>query len=176
MNLLRTCLVVAACIACLAGGACSVRPEITDTGFVGTWARSGIIGNYRSSVAILREGDRYLFRWRLDSEDGKWRVRCGWDGKCDEFLDGKKIGAYTFLVQQEPGKDFLSVDCTRTALREGDRSYHYIDELVLDPGGKSITSYTLRLGDETFTRESTRKLVLEKISDTVADPPPGVRS
>jgi len=168
----RICSLVAAALAC----ACTARPSVSDTGFVGTWARSGAIGGYRSIVSILKDGDRWLFRWKLDTEDGTWKVRCDWSGRCEEFVDEKRIGTYTFHVREEPGQDFLSVDCVREDLREGRNGYHYRDELVLNPGGLSVTTYTLELNGTLYPRESARKLTLEKISNTVADPPPGFGS
>jgi len=133
------------------------------------------MGPYRSVLSILKEDGSWRFRWKLDSEDGRWKVRCNWEGQCEEFVDEARVATYTFKVTQGETPDTLTVECERVSLRPNDAGYHYVDDLVLGPGGTSLTAYTRKLGDTTYTRESTRTLKFDKVSDTVADPPPGLR-
>ncbi len=155
---------------------CTAKPKRSDTGFAGTWARKTYLGDYRSTIAIARDGERYLFRWKFDTDDRVWSVRCGWDGVCEERLDGKKVAKYVFEVTQKPGDDFLTVKCTRKPVREDEAGYYYVDELVLEPGGLQLTSYTREQNDKTYTRESTQVKRFEKISDGVSDPPAAGKS
>ncbi len=154
---------------------CTVRPQISNTGFTGTWARSGGMDTFHSQVSIIQDGGRYLFRWRLDSNDGTWHVRCGWDGKCEEFLDGAKVADYAFDVRERP-EGGLTIECTRVPVRKEVKGYHYTDVLEVDLSGKSLVSYTVELNGDRFAKETATRKILTKISDTVADPPIGTRS
>lgn len=156
----------------LASSGCSSKPTLSDTGFVGTWGRRGFIGDYRSTISIVRQGERHLFRWKFDSDDRTWSVRCNWDGVCEERLEGKHVAQYVFEVTQKPGDDFLTVACTRNPTREGEAGFRYVDDLVLEPGGLELTSYTREQNDKTYPRESTQIKRFDKISNGVSDPPP----
>jgi hypothetical protein len=169
-------LVAAGLALALLSGACTAKPRRTSAGFEGTWARSGYIGNYRSTISILKEGERYRFRWKLDTEDGTWFVRCDWDGRCEETLDGKKVARYTFVVRPGATDSELEVECTRTPLDSEQGGYHYRDDLVLEPDGLHLTSYTRELNGRLYPRESTGVKRFEKIADGVADPPAGGRT
>jgi hypothetical protein len=160
-------------IAALSATACTVKPKRSDTGFTGTWGRKGPIGDYQSTVAIAKQGERYLFRWKLDAKDRSWSVRCDWEGLCEERLDGKKIAEYKFEVTQKPGENFLTVTCTRTPVEKGINGFRYVDDLVLEPGGLNMTSYTRELNDRTYPRDSTMVKSFDKVSDRISEPPAG---
>ena len=78
----------------------------------------------QSTVAIVEVEGRYLFRWGVTSADGKWQVKCSWEGQCEEFVDGEKTSDYAirtwieeeresrdrrryFMVQGDDGKNHL---------------------------------------------------------------------
>lgn len=142
----------------------------TDTGYVGTWSR----GNERaqSIVSIVREGEDYRFRWKVISENGGWYVNCDWDGRCEEFAeDGVKISDLQFRPYVHPDTGHLMVEVTQQVHVDPPRDVHYIDELVVEPGGQSMWSYTVERNGETYEGEFRPKRKLDKISDSVAAPP-----
>lgn len=171
--------VVAVVVGLVLGGAlagCTVKPSRSDSGFSGTWSRRGIIGDYTSTVSIVERHDGPLFRWKLDTDDRKWSVRCGWDGQCEEWLDGKKIAKYEFKVGKGALETELVVDCTRTPLLDDGRGgYHYVDDLVLEPGGLKMTAYTREYNGDKYGREATAVKHFDKVADAIADPPAETR-
>ncbi|HEX5045420.1 MAG TPA: hypothetical protein VFV75_21190 [Candidatus Polarisedimenticolaceae bacterium] len=145
-------------------------PQISDTGYTGTWARGS--ERSRSTIAIHREGDRYLFRWKVDSPDGKWRVRCDWNGQCEEQVEGEKTSEYRFTTRTDPATGHLLVQCTGRVTKPKQLDISYLDELVVEPGGRVLWSYTLQRGGERFQGEARPKRSFDKVSDEVGELPP----
>lgn len=152
---------------------CSVRPEPTDTGYVGTWARGE--GYARSSVSIARSGDGYLFRPRHRSPDGTWILECGWDGRCTEKVDGEQTSEYTFRTWIDPVSSHLMVECTGRAWKPSQLAIHYVDELVVEPGGTTIRVYEHERAGQLYEGNARPQFVFKKVADTVTDPPGGGR-
>jgi hypothetical protein len=152
----------------LAATGCDREPVVTDTGYVGTWARG--TGRARSMIAIRRAGaDGYAFRWGVSTPDDKWRVTCRWDGSCEEFVDGRRTSTYRFRTFVDPGTGRLRVTCTGTVTHPKPLAVHYVDELVVEPGGRVLWSYTVARGDQRFEGEARPKRSFEKVADAVAD-------
>ena len=150
-----------ACLAC--------APKISDTGYVGTWARGS--DRSRSTIAIYKDGEDYLFRWKVDSADGKWRVRCGWDGRCEEQVDGEKVSEYRFVTRQDPLTGHLLVECDGVVRKPKHAVIHYLDELVVEPGGRVLTSYTLERAGQRFEGDARPRRSYEKVADEVGERP-----
>lgn len=155
-------------VAALSAG-CSVHPGTSDTGYVGTWARGE--GYSRRSVSIVRAGDGYLFRPRHRSPDGTWILECGWDGRCVETVDREKTSEYTFRPWIDPSSSHLMVECTGKATKPQPLDIHYVDELVVEPGGKTIRVFTHERAGQRFEGDARPQYVFTKVADTVADPP-----
>ncbi len=154
-------------VALLAG--CDAPVRVSDTGYVGTWTR----GNDRvsSTIAIYHDGERYRFRWFVHSKDGKWSVRCDWDGQCEEFVDGEKTSVYTFRTWTEETTGHLMVECTGRVWKPREVEIHYVDELVLADEGRTLWSYTLERGGQRFEGDARPRRQFRKVSDAVANPP-----
>jgi hypothetical protein len=149
--------------------ACTMKPAASDTGYVGTWARGTQYA--RRFVAIARVGDRVLFRPGTQSEDGKWQWRCGWDGRCAEQVDGETTSEYGFRTWIDPKTSHLMVECTGKVTKPAEMDIHYVDELVVEPGGKRIVAYTIERSGQRFEGAARPKYVFDKVADAVADPP-----
>ncbi len=149
--------------------ACSVRPKVSDTGYTGTWAK----GNDRgvSIVAIARAGDRHLFRWSKHSYEHSLDVTCGWDGRCEEKLLGKLMATYEFSTRTDPATGRLLVECRERRLEPEKLDIHYVDELVVEPGGKLLWSYTNERDGQKFERDGRPTRSFEKVADAVAGVP-----
>ncbi|MBZ5640763.1 MAG: hypothetical protein LAO51_18655 [Acidobacteriia bacterium] len=161
-------LLTAFCI--LASLACTVRPKASDTGYLGTWSR----GNDRnvSIVSIAKSGDRYFFRWRKTSYDGKFKVDCDWYGRCEERLNGEKMATYEFSPRLDPATGHLMIESTERRLLPEKVDTHYLDELVVEPGGKVLWSYTVERDGQKFTGSARPMRSLDKVADGVGGVPP----
>lgn len=144
-------------------------PRLSDTGYTGTWTRGS--ERSQSTIAIHKDSERYLFRWKVDTADGKWRVRCDWDGRCEEHVDGEKVAEYRFDTRLDPASGSLLVECTGNVTKPKPLAVHYVDELVLEPGGRVLWSYTLLRGGQTFEGEARPRRSFHKVSDEVGEPP-----
>jgi len=144
---------------------------VSDTGYTGTWSR----GNDRnvSIVAIAKDGDRYLFRWSKRSYDGKFAIVCGWDGRCEETLSGKRIATYEFTTRVDPATGRLLVVYDERRIEPEKRDFHVVDELVVDPGGKVLWSYTVERGGEKYAGGARPMRSFDKVADAIAGVPPG---
>jgi hypothetical protein len=149
--------------------ACTYDVRPTDTGYEGTWSRE--TERSTSAVAIVRHGDRYLFRWTANSVDGDWKVVCDWDGVCEEFVNHEKTSDYRFRTWTNEETGNLMVECTGHVFKPKERDIHYVDELVLEPDGLTLWSYTIERAGQTFEGDSRPKTSMEKVSDGVAFPP-----
>jgi hypothetical protein len=149
--------------------AMACAPRISDTGYVGTWARGS--DRVRSTIAIYKDGEEYLFRWKVDTADGKWRVRCDWDGRCEEQVDGEKVSDYRFVARKDPATGHLIVECDGVVSKPKHAVIHYVDELVVEPGGRVLSSYSLERGGQRFEGGARPKRSYEKVADEVGERP-----
>ena len=155
----------------LLGASCGPH-EVSDTGYVGTWAHGG--PNAQSIISIVRDGESYRFRWRVVSNDGKWSVDCDWDGNCEEKFDGQTTVLHVFRPFVDPRTGHLKLDITREHVRGPERRVsHSVDLLELEPGGLALWSYTVERDGKVFEGDHRPKRKLDKVSDRVADPPRG---
>lgn len=168
--MIRTVLAfAAACVAVLLSAGCVTDVQPTNTGYEGTWS----IGNERATtvVAIVKDGERYLHRLTIHSADGKWQVRCNWDGICEEFVDHRKTSDFRFRTWTDEDTGHLIVECTGKVFHPKEREIHYVNELVTEPDGLTLWSYTLERAGQSFRGDARPKRSLTKVSDGVADPP-----
>jgi hypothetical protein len=149
--------------------ACTPEVRVSNTGYEGTWSR----GTERamSTIAFVRDGDGMRFRWSVRSDDDKWSVRCGWDGRCEEYVDGVKTSEYTFRTWEDEETGHVMLECTGRVFLPKELDVHYVDELVLEPDGLVMWSYSLERGGQTYEGDARPKRKFEKVSDAVADPP-----
>ena len=152
---------------------CRPDSRVSDTGYAGTWRH----GNERvtSTISIVRDRDGYRFRWGLHSADGNWEVECDWQGLCKEYVDGGQSAEYGFRTWVDPSSKHLMVECKGKISRPDEADEDYIDELVVEPGGLSLSSYTLERRGTTYGKDARPLHTFQKVSDTVAFPPSGVR-
>lgn len=128
-------------------------------------------GKRNTRIAIFKDDERYLIRWGMETTDGKWIVRCGWDGRCEEFLEGKKVAEIEFEVRRDPGDGHLTVEVARKPTDTGEVGYHYTDEMFVEPGGKRLLSYTVELNGKEYPKETATRYIHNKVADGVAEPP-----
>jgi hypothetical protein len=169
-DVLRRASAFGALVCILASLRCSARPKISDTGYTGTWSK----GNDRviSIVAIAKVGERYLFRWTKRSYDGKLEIRCGWDGRCEERLNGRSMATYEFRTQVDPASGRLVVECDERRLEPEKLSLDYRDELVVEPGGKVLSSYTVERSGTVLSGDERPRRSFDKVADAVSGPLP----
>jgi hypothetical protein len=154
---------VGALLGSLAAVGCA--PPVTDIGYVGTWQRGG--GTVRSTLAIRREGAGYAAQWRLRSADGRRRVDCTWEGRCEEMVDGRLAARHELLASVEPGTGRLVLDWHTVVLRPQAAELRSRDVLDVEPGGRVLTSYTVRRNGQTFEGDARPKRSFDKITDEV---------
>ncbi len=165
--------IVLVALAVLSGPACRLKPKVSDTGYVGTWSR----GNDRgvSTVAIARVGDAYRFRWwkrTFDPARGlALDVRCEWNGRCEERLFGELIATYEFSTRTDPATGRLLVECHERRVAPEKKDIHYVDELVVEPGGKVLWSYTDQTDGHRYVDSERPMRSFDKVADAVAGVP-----
>jgi len=145
------------------------EPQISNTGYTGTWSRDELNGS--SIVAIVARGDSYLFRWGRQSDDGRLRVRCDWDGNCEEHYDGEQVAGYHFRSWIEEATGHLRVECRGEIFGESAEEVHYIDELVVRDEGLRLVSRNIEDRGKRFPPKQRGKRSFAKLSDAVVDPP-----
>lgn len=150
-------------LASIAALACEPGARISDTGYVGTWERGN--DKVRSRVAIRKDGAAYRFRWTQSNADASWTVACDWEGECTEHLDGAKIAAFRFQTSIDPESGHLLVDVLRSETSGGKGDYADRDELVLEPGGLKLWSYTVQHDGQPVTRGRGPARLLTKVSN-----------
>ena len=152
---------------------CADPPRPTDTGYVGTWRRAN--DRAASIVAIVKTDAGYAFRWTKRSyvPDGtlKLVVDCGWDGRCIETLEGVEQARYDFRTWIHPDTGRLMVEGNEIRTVPERLELHFIDELVVEPGGQVLWSYTAMKNGQTFEGGGRPMRSFRKVSDGVADPP-----
>jgi hypothetical protein len=136
---------------------------------VGTWALGS--PQATSTIAIFRDDAGYRFRWKLETPSGKWRVRCDWDGRCEEYVDGEKAADYVFTTRQDSATGHLLVECTGKVIKPKRAEIHYLDELVVEPGGLTLWSYSIERGGQRFEGNARPKRSYRKVADEVGEKP-----
>ncbi len=176
---MRTALPAVALLCALATG-CAGDVAVSDTGYAGTWSRGP--AHAKSIVAIARVGDGYRFRWTKITREPrglrrvKLEVRCDWDGQCVETLDGRKIAEHRFRTWTDPDSGHLMVEWSERRLGPEPRESRTVDELVVEPGGRVLWSYTIERDGRRFEGEARPKRSFTKVADAIADPPAGAAS
>ena len=149
--------------------ACS--PKVSDTGYIGTWARGK--PESRSVISISKAGDQYGFHWRLRSLDGKWVVKCDAEVHCLETYEGKLIGDYRFATRTDPATGHLIVESDHVSYEPDGKlqgTVKDVDELVVEENGLSLGCYTFERDGVKLTRQEGPQRHFEKISDAVMEP------
>lgn len=165
---------------CVLAGGCAGDVAVSNTGYTGTWSRGP--AHAKSIVAIARVGDEYRFRWRKVSREPaglrrvKLEVRCDWEGACVETLDGKKIAEHEFRTWTDPDSGHLMVEWVERRLDPKRRESRTVDELVVEPGGRVLWSYTIERDGQTFEGDARPRRSFTKVTDAIADPPAGAAS
>jgi len=146
-------------------------PEISDTGYTGTWSRKGL--NQETTISIVKVDDEYLFRWGRESPDGELKVRCTWDGDCVETFNGEQRATYKMRTWTEGKKDRLRVECRGTFKDPnlGQIPVHYVDELIVRDNGIRLISRVKGRDGEMLEGRGHGLRWYDKISDKVVDPP-----
>jgi hypothetical protein len=147
---------------------CGCGPQVSDTGYEGTWQRGN--ERARSTIEIVKRGDEYLFRWSVDSTEGGRVVHRDWEGSCEEFVDGVKTSEYTFRTWTTPA-GLLRVECKGKMVEPEPAEVHYIDQLRVKPGGRTLTVATLEQDGDSFREGKKPRRTFTKVSDAVGDPP-----
>lgn len=150
--------------------ACTVRPKATDTGYAGTWSRGN--GVTYSVVAIVKQGGGYLFRWSKRATGGDLEIRCDWGGRCEETFRGRLAATYDFKTRMDPSAGRLIVECLERRLEPEKRDIHYVDELVVEPGGKVLWSYTIERDGKKLEGMNRPMRSFNKVADAIAGVPP----
>jgi hypothetical protein len=158
----------AALLIALAAAGCAGKPRLSDTGYEGTWGRGN--ERIRSTIAIARDGERWLVRIGVRSSDGSYAVRCGWDGLCEEIQDGERIYDHRFVTSVDPESGYLRVECIGTPAGPARKPVHYVEEWVVAPGGLSLTAFTVERDGHMYEGEARPRRDYEKLSDEVKDP------
>lgn len=125
----------------------------------------------RSTLSIVETGDGYRVRLGLRTADGKGEVRCGWDGRCDEIFDGARAREWKVGVRRDPESGRLVLTTEMREIGEARASLRSVDELVVEPGGRSLRAWTLERNGQEFAKEARPTRVYEKVADRVEDPP-----
>jgi hypothetical protein len=146
------------------------RPRVSDTGYAGTWVRGN--ERVRSSLAIVRAQGGWRTRIGVKAADGTYAIASDWDGRGEEAQDGAKIRDLAFRTTADPATGHLHVECTGTPVGSTGRPMHYVDEVVVEPGGLTLSVYTEERDGTRFEGESRPRREFAKASDEVLDPPP----
>jgi hypothetical protein len=154
--------------------ACCGKPKVSDTGYAGTWVRGN--ERIRSSLAIVRDGGVWRARIGVKSADGTYAIAAGWDGTGEEVQNGAKLRDLAFRTSMDPASGHLRIECTGTPAEPSRMPMHYVDELVVEQGGLTLSAYTVERDGTRFTGESRPRREFEKASDEVEDAPPSKRA
>jgi len=148
---------------------CGGEPVVSDTGYVGTWTRGS--ERSRSTIAIVPDGDGYRFRVKMTTDNASRETSCDWEGLCIEKTNGKPVREHRFRTRVDPASGHLVVACESRRFDADEPDLHYVDELVVDPGGRTLQSYTIERDGVEIEARARPKRTFKKISDEVASPP-----
>ena len=153
----------------LIASSCGLPPMISDTGYKGTWHR----GNDRhvSIVAITQIDGRWFFRWSKRSFDGKLAIRCDWEGRCEERLNGALVATYAITPRFEPASGRLFTDTVEVRKVPEERTVRYADLLEVADHGMTLRNFTVDRDGRSFEGGERPMRSFEKVADGVAEPP-----
>jgi hypothetical protein len=171
---MRRCIATLGLTAALFCGGCSGDPTLSETGYTGTWVQKS--SRVVSLIAITKSDGGYRFRCNKLWTDDDFRVRCDWDGRCEEWFRGRKQADYLFTTRTDELSGRLLVECHETRLVPEKREHHYIDELSVEAGGRILRSYTIERNGVAYESGKGPQRSYTKVSDSIADPPPRPRS
>lgn len=163
---MRTVILLALC-----GLSAACSPKVSDTGYVGTWARGK--PETRSIISISKSGDQYRFQWKLRSLDGKWVVSCDASAHCLETYEGKKIGDYQFATRVDPDTGHLLVESEQTSWEADGKlrgTVKDVDEMIVTGEGLELGCFTIERNGTKMPRGEGPQRHFEKISDAVLEP------
>ncbi len=164
----------AAVLVAVALAGCGGNARVSDTGYAGTWVRGN--ERIRSTLAIVRDGDRFRTRIGVRSSDGTYAIRAGWEGAGEEVQDGAKTYVLVYRTTVDPATAHLRVECTGTPAVPSRKPMRYVDELVVEPGGLTLSAYTLERDGQRYEGDARPRREFRKASDEVKDPPPAGRA
>ena len=144
---------------------------VGDTGYEGTWSRGN--ERVRSILAIVEHEGAYRFRYTKISDDGRLRVDCGWDGQCQELIDGEPSGSFKFDVAVNEQTDRLRIECNGRIERPVPTDLFYVDELVVTKKGLGLDSWKVEDHQGSYEFEQSGVVRFTKMSNHVLDPPAG---
>jgi len=160
-------------MAALAGCLPDLPPMVSDTGYEGTWSRGNERGH--SILAIRKVGDRHLFRWSKvaygPGGEKMLEVRCDWEGRCVETLQGRELATYAFRTWVDEGTGRLMVEGVEERIRPERFTNRFVDELVVEDEGRTLRRFTLERMGQTFPGDGRPMASFEKVSNGIADPP-----
>ncbi len=147
---------------------------MSDTGYAGTWGHGN--DRVRSTLSIARVGSGFRTRISVRSADGTYAMRSGWDGRGETVQDGAKTYDLRFRTWSDAATGRLRVECTGTPAAPSSAPIHYVDELVVEPGGLTLSDYTVERGGQAFEADARPRREFAKVSDEVEDAPAGERA
>jgi hypothetical protein len=153
--------------------ACCGKPKVSDTGYAGTWVRGN--ERIRSSLAIVPDGTSWRTRIGVKSADGTYTLASDWDGAGQELLNGAKVHDLVFRTSMDPATGHLRIECTGTGIEPSHTPLRYVDELVVEAGGLTLSAYTVERDGTRFEGASRPRREFQKASDEVEDPPSAAR-
>lgn len=148
---------------------CFARPDVSNTSYAGTWERGN--ERIRSTLAIVRDGDAWRARLSVRSSDGTYSIRSGWDGRGEERQDGAKTHDLAFRTFVDPASGRLRLECKATPGNPSRKPMHYVDELVVEPGGLTLSAYTVERDGARYEGDSRPRREFKKVSNEVQERP-----
>jgi len=142
----------------------------SDTGYTGTWVLR--TDRIESRIAIVpREDGGYRFRLSQTTADGKSKIRCDWNGDCEQHVEGVLAARFRFVPKVDPATGLLRVRCEGGPDGPESPTIVYENELVVADGGLELESYTIERAGQSFEGDARPWRLLSKFSDRVEDPP-----
>ena len=143
-----------------------------DGGYVGVWERGN--DRVRSSLEIHQDqAGEWWVRWLRSSDDDRAEVTCQWGEPCEEWVDGTLAGTHRFEASMDEARGVLMVRIEADIRFPTEIKSTTVDELVLEPDGLALWSFTNERDGQTFEGDGRPKRKLVKIADRVSEPPPG---
>lgn len=146
---------------------------VSDTGYTGTWVRGN--DRLKSTLAIVERQGEYRVRRSLRSADGSHELRCDWDGKCEEFVDGEKTSDYTLRPSVDAETKRLRLEVRASIFKPTVLELHYVDEFLLKDEGLRLRARTIEKQGQPIRKKDgpVSKRDYRKVSNRVTDPPDG---
>lgn len=149
------------CLACGPSG---------DGGFVGVWERGNERVQSRLEIHQDAEGEWWI-RWLRTSDNDRAEVTCQWGEPCEEWVDGTLAGTHRFEASLDEEREVLVVTIDTDIHYPTELKTRTVDELVLEPDGLSLWSYTNERAGQVFSGDARPKRRLVKVADRVSERP-----